>query len=221
MRIHNILFTFTLGLLVSLPFAAKGEEAPDASESSRRVGPLWATKPFDPERLRLAAEEYDPNSGENQRLMYWILRAAIEKDEEFRYLLKMKKLKKAKNMELALAAYRYALDRSEGALNTILAQIATEDIGDDLDSILVLSTLDEWDRSIRAFRKHFVHTDGTGGFAKSNFMSTRSYLYPKRYAAMRDAIEAPIKWTMPLLPKKTVRAEQDGAEQPATRSEPQ
>lgn len=134
--------------------------------------------------------------------MYLILRAAIEEDEGFRYLLKMRKLKKAKNVELALAAYKYALDGSERALNTILAQIATEDIGDDLDSIIVLSTLDEWDRSIRAFRKHFVFTDGTGGAAKRGFMATRAYLYPKKYAAMRDAIEAPIKWNVPLLPRE-------------------
>lgn len=66
----------------------------------------------------------------------------------------------------------------------------------------MLQTLDEWDRSIRAFRKHFIHTDGAGGDCKKGFTTTRACLFPQKYAEMREAIEAPIVWPAPLLPKK-------------------
>jgi hypothetical protein len=111
-------------------------------------------------------------------------------------------LRKAKNVDLALSGYDYTLNGSEPALDRILAQLATEDIGADVDSMVVLQVLDEWDRTLRAFRKHFIFTDGAGGSCKRGFMTTRAYLYPEKYAEMRDAIEAPIRWPAPLLPSE-------------------
>ena len=154
---------------------------------------------FDPKELRRLAEN---SSDDDRRLMVLILRAGIEKDKSFQDLLKKPRLREAKNVALALSAYDYMLNRSEAALDYILAQLATEKIGSDSDAIVVLQTLDEWDRSIRAFRKHFIHTDGAGGDCKRGFTTTRAYLYPKKYAEMREAIEAPIVWSAPLLPKK-------------------
>lgn len=46
--------------------------------------------------------------------------------------------------------------------------------------MIVLSVIDEWDRSLRAYRKHFVFTDGTGGAAKLGFREIRAYLYPRK-----------------------------------------
>ena len=163
---------------------------------------------FDPSELRRLANK---PSGNEHRLMMLILRATVEKDASFQNLLKMPKLRKSASVSLALSAYDYTINKSEPALDRILAQLATEDIGADVDTIVVLQVIDEWDRTIRAFRKHFIHTDGAGGSSKSGFMATRAYLYPKKYAEMRHLIEAPIKWPSPLLPKKPKQAEQDVA----------
>lgn len=190
-----------IGVTAFLPLHA--EETPSAEESWnvgwRLTSDYSLKEPFDPEELRRLAS--DPDS-DDRRLMLLILRAGIEKDNAFEDLLKKPELRKHANVDLALSAYDYMLNRSEAALDHILASLAAEDIGSDSNAIVVLQPLDEWDRSIRAFRKHFIHTDGAGGSCKVGFMTTRAYLYPKEYAEMRDAIEAPIVWSAPLLPGK-------------------
>jgi hypothetical protein len=156
-------------------------------------------EPFSPEELRKLAAE--PGK-DDRRLMLLILRAGLEKDRSFQDLLQKPELRKHPSVALALFGYDYMLNQSPAALDFILAQLATEDVGADVDTIVVLQTLDEWDRTIRAFRKHFLHTDGAGSACKRGFLSTRAYLYPRKYAEMKDVIEAPIKWTEPLLPGK-------------------
>ncbi|MES2570790.1 MAG: hypothetical protein V4710_12160 [Verrucomicrobiota bacterium] len=156
-------------------------------------------EPFAPKELRKLTENPSPDE---RRLMLLILRAGIEKDQSFQDLLGKPNLRKAKEVDLALSGYDYMLNRSEAALDHLLAQLATEEIGADVDVMVVLQTLDEWDRTIRAFRKHFIHTDGAGGQSKVSFTNTRAYLYPKQYEKMRAAIETPIKWPQSLLPEK-------------------
>jgi hypothetical protein len=192
---------FALGVLALLPVSGEDAQADDNSwmPGWRLTSDYSLKDPFDPKELRKLAEK---PSNDDRRLMLLILRAGIEKDKSFQDLLKKPELRETKNVALALSAYDYMLNRSEAALDFILAEIATEEIGADSDAIVVLQTLDEWDRSIRAFRKHFIHTDGAGGACKLGFTTTRSYLYPKKYAEMREAIEAPIVWPSPLLPKK-------------------
>lgn len=194
---------FAIFTACSVFLSVRGEE-PKADDNTWNAG--WKLtsddslkEPFDPNELKKLAS--DPNS-DDRRLMLLILRAGIEKDDGFQDLLKIPKLRQHTNVDLALSAYDYMINRSEVALDHILAYLAAEDIGSDSDAIVVLQTLDEWDRSIRAFRKHFIHTDGAGGSCKVGFMTTRAYLYPKKYAEMREAIEAPIVWPGPLLPKK-------------------
>lgn len=157
--------------------------------------------PFKPQELRSLAKKPTRTHREQRRLMLLFLHAGIKKDKSFQDLLKKQELREAKNVDLALSGYDYALNKSEGALDHILAQLATEDIGADVDTIVVLSTLDEWDRSIRSYRKHFVHTDGAGGLCMVGFRTTRAYLYPRKYKEMRKVIEAGMLWTAPLLPK--------------------
>jgi len=183
--------------------SATGEE-PKADDNSWLPG--WKLTsdyslkdPFDPRELRRLAES---PSDDDRRLMLLILRAGIEKDKSFQDLLKRPDLRRIEHVDLALSGYDYMLNTSETALDHILAYLAAEDIGADSDAIVVLQAIDEWDRSIRAFRKHFIRTDGAGGSCKVGFQTTRAYLYPKKYAEMRAAIEAPIAWPGPLLPKK-------------------
>ncbi len=188
---------------VSSAFLPVGAEEPQSAGQSWNEG--WKLtsdyslkEPFDPNELRNLAEQ---PSKDDRRLMLLVLRAGVEKDRSFVDLLKRSKLREAGNVDLALSAYDYMLNKSEAALDHILAQLATEEIGADVDTIVVMQVLDEWDRTIRAFRKHFVRTDGAGGVCKAGFLRTRAYLYPEKYAEMRDAIEAPISWSAPLLPR--------------------
>ena len=102
-------------------------------------------EPFDPKELRKLAT--GPTRAD-RRLMLLILRAAVEKDHSFQDLIKKPELREAKNVDLALSAYDYMLNKSESALNRILAQLATEDIGADVDAIVVMQVLDEWNRTI-------------------------------------------------------------------------
>ncbi len=192
-----------LALLVALPLTA--EDIDKVSTYEKLLRETWGHDmkgEFDAEALRALADKPSRSRSEEQKLRVLILHAAVRKDASFQDLLKRPELRKAKLTDLALSGYDYAVNNSEAGLDRILAQLATEDIGADADTIVVLSVLDEWDRTIRAFRKHFVHTDGAGGTGKSGFKATREYLYPKKYAKMREAIEAPIHWTMPLLPRK-------------------
>ena len=193
--------TILCAFSVLAPLNGEDQPAPDHSWN-----PGWELtsdyslkEPFDPKELRKLAD--DPDS-DDRRLMLLILRAGIEKDQSFQDLPKKPELRKHMNVDLALSAYDYMLNKSATALDHILAQLAIEDIGADSDTIVVMQVLDEWDRTIRAFRKHFIHTDGAGGGCKVGFMTTRAYLYPEKYAEIRDAIEAPIAWPAPLLPKK-------------------
>ena len=102
-------------------------------------------EPFDPKELRKLAT--GPTRAD-RRLLLLILRAGVEKDNSFQDLIKKPELREAKNVDLALSAYDYMLNKSESALNRILAQLATEDIGADVDAIVVMQVLDEWNRTI-------------------------------------------------------------------------
>ncbi len=189
-----------LGLSALLP--ASGEEPQAAADSWNAGWKLTSDyslkEPFDPEELRRLAAEPERD---DQRLMLLILRAGIEKDNSFQDLIQKPELRKANNVDLALSAYDYMMNKSEPALDHILAKLATEEIGADVDTIVVMQVLDEWDRTIRAFRKHFIHTDGAGGLCKVGFLKTRAHLYPEKYEEMRDVLEAPITWPAPLLPR--------------------
>lgn len=159
-------------------------------------------KEFDSERMKGFAAQESWTEGEAFRMADLLLHAGILKDRSFEALIEEKELRKYRCVDLALAAYDFQLNGSKEALNLILAQLATERVGADVDTIIVLSTLNEWDRTVRAFRKHFVFTDGTGGSCKHAFMGTRKLLYPIQYGQYRKVIEAPIKWNIPLVPKK-------------------
>jgi len=173
-----------------------------ATDESRLTSDYNLKDQFEPEELRILAKKPARSHSEQRRLMMLILHAGIARDESFVDLLERPELRDAENVDLALSGYDFMLNRSESALDHILAKLATEQIGDDVDSIVVLSTLDEWDRTIRAYRKHFVRTDGAGGMCKAGFRRVRRYLYPQNYTELREAIEAPMDWHQPLLPRK-------------------
>ena len=180
--------------------AAVAKETPTTTGTVQLSKDYSLDEAFHPEELRALSKKSKRSSSENRRLMFLVLRAAIEKDETFKDLLSNSAIREATNVDLALSAYEFMLNQDSSALDRILAELATEDIGADTDTIIVMSVMDEWDLTIRAFRKHFVHTDSAGGLSKAAFVSTRSSLYPEQYKKMQEVIEAPVVWTAPLLP---------------------
>ncbi len=145
---------------------------------------------FDPNEIRKLVDIPDRDAEENRRLMMLIVRAAIEKDRSFDPLLSRKDLRRDTFVDLALSAYDFMLNKNDRALDHILAHLAIEPVGDDTLTIVILSAVDEWDRTIKAFRKHFFRTDGAGATCYYSFRETRQYLYPDRYSDYRDVIES-------------------------------
>lgn len=204
-------FLFPLLAVLLLPVLPAGADDQKAEaekyelfrkQGARLMSDYSLEQPFQAAELRALAEKDTRDFQEARRMMGLILHAAVRKDARFQDLLAKPGLRTADNVDLALSAYDYALNGSREALDRVLAQLATEDIGADVDTIVVLSVLDEWDRTIRAYRKHFIHTDGAGGSCMVGFRQTRAYLYPQKYLAMREAIEAVIVWPGPLLPEE-------------------
>jgi hypothetical protein len=206
----NLKFAFlylSFGLHVCLQQPAGGEisneEFKRFCEMGSNLGYDYNLKePFKGEELRTLADKPTRSDEEQRRLMQLILHAAIKQDGAFQDLLKKNQLRDAKNVDLALSAYDYMLNKSEMALDHILADLASEEMGADTVAITVLAVIDEWNRTIRAFHKHFYRTDGAGAESYGAFKMRRAHLYPIKYLEMREAIEARIVWPAPLLPAK-------------------
>jgi hypothetical protein len=144
---------------------------------------------LDGAELRKLAAKESRDHAENRRLMLLILHAAATGDASFADLPGKPGLRTAKNVDLALDGYDFAIHRNPAALDRILASLRKQPVGADADEIVVLSVLDEWDKSIPAFRQHFRRTDGAGGICRRSFETTRQYLYPDQYAAIRHQLE--------------------------------
>lgn len=178
-----VVFVFVVALVISVtPMMA---EVPQ--RSAQKGSPeylLSLPNHYSPEELKNLAGKEVRNARENARLMRLILMAAVKRDNRFASLIENQKLREARNVELALSAYDYALNKSNDALDTVLAQLATDRMGGDVDSIVVLGVVDEWDRTIRAYQKHFYQTDGAGAHCMHYFLKMRATLYPDQYAEM-------------------------------------
>lgn len=170
--------------------AQKRRQEVDSSgevENGYEFAPL---PPFDQEELdRMARSEFK----DLRRMADLVHRAAAEKDRRFLYLLDLPELRvesardSAPSMELALAAYDYSVNGNEKALDRIFEIHACQDPGSDSDSLVTLSYLDEWDRTIEAYHNHFRHgTDGAGGDAKRSFWEKRKRLFPRQYRKFRS-----------------------------------
>lgn len=128
---------------------------------------------------------------ENRLLWQMIVHAGIENDDGLKELLNDKKLRASdSSVDLAFSAYDYMINKDERALDHILAFLATERVGEDTDTIIILSAINEWDRSIKAFKKHFYVIDGSGGANYDGFLAVRGALYPDLYSKHKEEIEA-------------------------------
>jgi len=149
---------------------------------------------FSRSELRRLATEAKGQSEYNRRLWQLILRAGLENDESFMLLLQDQEVRKSsKSVDLAVSAYEYLINGSETSLDHILAALATEPIGADSDTPMILSVLNEWDRTIKAFKKHFHVADGAAAANMDHFHSIRNYLYPDEYSKHKDTFKNPWK----------------------------
>ena len=143
---------------------------------------------FDGVKLRELVKQKERKPAENRKLMMLLLHATVKGDRSFTDLLESDEIPKAHNVNLALWAYDYTFNHNVKSLDKILASLARQRTGDDVDEILALQVIDEWDKSIKAFNKHFSLIDGAGGIAFHGFLTTRAYLFPKKFKEMRTLI---------------------------------
>ena len=149
----------------------------------REFGPDL-NKPFDEEELvRLAAKisavPNDYGSDDWQALRGLLGLACANKSIRFRYLLEDKRV--VSSQPLSLAALDWSLNHNSKALDFILNSLAKQSVGADCDEPVVLSYVDEWERSVPAVDAHFTQTDGAGSINNGDFWATRQNLFPGNY----------------------------------------
>jgi hypothetical protein len=140
---------------------------------------------YRPKELRKLADDTDRDHAERRRMLWLILRAAGEKDPQFRDLIGRTDLRRDHEFDLALAGYDYAVNANGKALDFILKEDAKLSRGGDHSTIQVMSFLDEWERTPPVIRTHEAHADGTGGTAVTAFWLTRKHFFPEHYAAFQ------------------------------------
>lgn len=149
------------------------------SYESNLVGDLL--KPFEPDSLVRLAEH--PESGEAGQLVRLILRAGVEKDVRFQYLLAKKELRKNAEVDLALLAFDYSVNGNQSALKTILSRHVDRASPRSWESstVLVLGYVDEWNLTKKAFESRPMSADGAGGDAQYAFWLRRRLLFPSNH----------------------------------------
>ncbi|SHI52520.1 hypothetical protein SAMN02745181_0315 [Rubritalea squalenifaciens DSM 18772] len=187
---HTMKKVLTLTLAAQLGFMALPLSARDPNEPYKTPEQLLSLpSEYNPADLKTLAAKENRTGRENSTLSRLILMAAVKKDASCADLLKDKELLKNEQIKLALAAYDYNLNQSRAALDTIFARMAIDPMGGDVDSIVALGVVDEWDLSIRAFQKHFYHTDGAGAHCMRYFLKMRATLNPEKYASLKDSFK--------------------------------
>lgn len=170
----------TLDPAAKLQRLRRAVDGPEEPESELEFAPL---PHFDQEELERMARS---SVKDRRRMADLIHRAAAEKDRRFLYLLNQPDLREEPAMDLALAAYDYSVNENWKALDHILEIHARQDPGSDSDSIVTLSYLDEWNRTVEAYHRHFAQgTDGAGGDAMRSFWERRKRLFPHQYHKFR------------------------------------
>ncbi|MCB1132870.1 MAG: tetratricopeptide repeat protein, partial [Verrucomicrobiae bacterium] len=157
------------------------DEEKEFKENAEAIGgtDYQPTEPFNPRELRRLAEKDHLDAGDLRRMMWLINRAGAERDGGFSDLLERKDLREENDVDLALTGYDYSINANPKALDRLLARLASETVGSDSSTVVALSFVDEWDRSVKAVNAHFIATDGAGGLGENAFWCTRFYLFPR------------------------------------------
>ena len=132
--------------------------------------------------LRKMASQDKPDY---RRMMWLINRASAERDASFLDLLDREDLKKNRAIRMSLYGYDYAITGSVRALDSLILEDSKDPRGGDTSGILVVSFLNEWDKTIRMIKTHEAQADGAGGLAVASFWETRQHFYPQRTRRFR------------------------------------
>lgn len=135
--------------------------------------------PLDAERLSILIFRPREDYGDSRALAELIAHAAVTKDERFRIILEMEELRDSPVLTYALAAYDYALNRNEEAIDFMVKEVAREGNGD-TDSKWMLCYFDEWDRTLEVYRE-YDGRDGAAAEASAMFGSQRKYFFPENF----------------------------------------
>lgn len=187
----------------------------DSAESAYRQGVLLAEKLpiFWPDEYPLGgqgdqlAKDYQAENvlrlidspGRNAWDLMWMIgQAGAKKDARLRPLLDRADLRTDETLSIALAGYDWSLNRNPEALDFILAKLAEKPAGTDVDEVIVLSFMDEWDRSIKAVNSHFLVAEGAGVDRQAAFWGRRKLLFPRSYLTYRRTMGSEIPRMVPV-----------------------
>lgn len=189
MRMKNIVRAFTLWAVAAA--IAVGADQPETKANPveallRKEGSYEYNlvgkrllRSFDAELLTHLAKHPEENEKFDYQLVDIILRAAVEKNAKFQYLLKNEKLRK--DYEAALLAYDYNLTGNHQALETLLARFrkeAKERRSWELAILGSLSAVNEWKLIKDALGSVALSADGAGGDGRYAFWLRRRYFFP-------------------------------------------
>jgi hypothetical protein len=138
-------------------------------------------EPLDAEKLWELAESVR-EQGSGYLIRDLLGRATAEKDARFAELLEWEDLRERTGARLILKAYDYAINGNEEALDEILAEHEAQPKGGDVNTVVVLAYLDEWERTVPAIVDFYSEgADGAAGSCRRHFYSTRETYFPETY----------------------------------------
>ncbi len=148
-------------------------EASFSQESYDRGYIFNTAKKYDTQRFRRLAREQH----EIQLEMFSLINeAAVTRDRDMKYYLDGREKTLGYIPMLAVRHYKYAFgDKSQ--LDWLLAEDAKSTPGSDSLILIVFGYIDEWEETIKRFKKHDKVADGAGGEVLSEAMEIRKQLY--------------------------------------------
>ena len=168
--------------------ASKGAEQRRTVDWSKVPAMSFFEGKYDPELLTRLVAKPDKNGEEIWELSAQILRAAVEKDPQFRHLLTDEKLKAqdidSRILTMSLAAYDYSVFANKDALKVIIDRLG-DGTSEAYLAAFPLGFVDEWEASIPAMQRCFVRADGAKGEESGRFWIHREWLFPDSFAAFQ------------------------------------
>lgn len=192
--------------LPNLAFADSEEvkPKPSAAEQLKVVGSYEynfagkrLTRSIDPVLLKRLSEHPEEDSEFDNILSVWILKAGVEKREEFKYLLEIEALRKIPRIQFALLAYDYNINGNQKSLAKLLESLQVEVVNKEgwgagswagLPSFNGLEGVNEWKLTKQILGSVKLSTDGSAGDERYGFWLTRRYFFPndKEFPANYD-----------------------------------
>ena len=175
-------------------------------------------RPIDDGLLKLLAAHPEQSSDHDYILTTWLTRIAAEADRKYLWLLDKKELQKD-DLSNYLLAYDYNVNGNQKALKTLLdrARKVMVEVGGTWGGgsyLCALSAVNEWDLCRQELASHSQSADGVGDSERYAFWLKRRYFFPdnKKFPDNYETFCFDLE-------QLQAKAEQAGADQPATAPE--